>query len=98
MKTKNLNLNLDLNKYEIFQDKIDNNILYALEKEKSEALYSLLFEYEKKHEEIPESIKFDLYKLTIVKEERNDIFYDLINSKLFSISLKNVERSLIKFL
>ena len=92
MKTKNLNLNLDLNKYEIFQDKIDNNILYALEKEKSEALYSLLFEYEKKHEEIPESIKFDLYKLTIVKEERNDIFYDLINSNLFSISLKNVER------
>ena len=96
MKTKNLNL--DLNKYEIFQDKIDNNILYALEKEKSEALYSLLFEYEKKHEEIPESIKFDLYKLTIVKEERNDIFYDLIHSNLFSISLKNVERSLIKFL
>ena len=42
MKTKNLNL--DLNKYEIFQDKIDNNILYALEKEKSETLYSLLFE------------------------------------------------------
>ena len=95
MKTKNLNL--DLNKYEIFQDKIDNNILYALEKEKSEALYSLLFEYEKKHEEIPESIKFDLYKLTIVKEERNDIFYDLIHSNLFSISLKNVERLLINF-
>ena len=95
MKTKNLNL--DLNKYEIFQDKIDNNILYALEKEKSEALYSLLFEYEKKHEEIPESIKFDLYKLTIVKEERNDIFYDLINSNLFTISLKNVERLLINF-
>ncbi|WP_213196060.1 hypothetical protein [Cloacibacterium caeni] len=95
MKTKNLNL--DLNKYEIFQDKIDNNILYALEKEKSETLYSLLFEYEKKHEEIPESIKFDLYKLTIVKEERNDIFYDLIHSNLFSISLKNVERLLINF-